>query len=149
MIKTDSINEKYIRELKALRQRIAESKSLEDEGMYKAVFDSAGDIILRIDNIGKIKDVNERLLGMGGYKKEEIIGKNIRTLDKIIGKNSLVTIVGKFQERMAGFDIPPYEVELYKANGELLTFEVSARPLKKLGKIIGDLVILRDVTKRK
>jgi PAS domain-containing protein len=40
-------------------------------------------------------------------------------------------------------------VEIYKKNGELVTVEISARPLKKDGKIIGDLAILRDVTERK
>jgi len=34
----------------------------------------------------------------------------------------------------------PYEVELeLKKNGEILTFELSARPLKKAGVVIGDL----------
>jgi len=50
---------------------------------------------------------------------------------------------------MAGFEIPPYEIDLIKKKRELLTFEISAQPLRKDGKIIGDLGILRDVTTRK
>ena len=61
MINTGSIKEKYSGELKALRQRVAELEALEDDGMYKAVFESAGDIILCIDKMGKIMDANKRL----------------------------------------------------------------------------------------
>jgi PAS domain-containing protein len=55
-------------------KRVTEPEALEDKGIYKAVFESAGDIMLLIDTAGKILDVNKRLTEIGSYGKEEFIG---------------------------------------------------------------------------
>jgi PAS domain S-box-containing protein len=120
-----------------------------DEGIYKAIFESANDSIFLVDKKGKILDFNSRLIEIGGYEKEELIGKNIRSLTGMVTKKSLVIMIANFLKRMANIHVSPYEVEMYKKNGELVTVEISARPLRKDGKIIGDLAILRDVTERK
>ena len=116
---------------------------------YKAVFEFAGDIILLVDEMGNIIDANKKLYELGKYEPEEFIGKNIRTLTGCMTAKSKAKILKNFKKRIAGGKIPPYEIELFKKNGELLTFEVNAQPLEKAGRIIGDLVILRDVTERK
>ena len=149
-------------ELKTLRKRIAELEALkldqdnttkllqpENEGIYKAVFESSNDSILLIDKKGKILDFNERLIKISGYQKEELIGKNISSLAGKITKKSLAIITSNFLKRIAGLHVSPYEVELLKKNGELLSVKISAQPLKKDGKIIGDLVLLHNVTDRK
>jgi PAS domain S-box-containing protein len=163
MATTNLAREELIRELETLRQRVAELERLEAEFQpggamlplidenerYRAVFESANDIIILIDKKGKIVDVNGRLKEIGGYEREELVGKNIRSLVKIISKKSLPVIVKNFLKRMVGSDVPPYEVEMFKKNGELVTLEISAQSLRKDGKIVGDLVILRDVTEHK
>ena len=72
MIKLDIIKEKSTRELKILRQRVAELETLEiehqaekkllllegEEG-YKTVFESVTDVILLINKKGKIIDINQ------------------------------------------------------------------------------------------
>jgi len=149
-------------ELKTLRKRIAELEALkldqnnatkllqpEDEGIYKVVFESSNDSILLIDKKGKILDFNEQLIKISGYQKEELIGKNISSLAGKITKKSLAIITSNFIKRIAGLHVSPYEVELLKKNGELLSVKISAQPLKKDGKIIGDLVLLHNVTDRK
>ena len=126
-----------------------ELRQLVDEKRYKAVFESAGDIMMLFDKKGKIIDVNGKSLDINGYSKEEVVGKDIRVLSKILTKKSMARVVTNLLKRMAGFEVPPYEIDLIKKTGELLTFEISAQPLRKGGKIIGDLGILRDVTERK
>ena len=126
-----------------------ELRQLVDEERYKAVFESAGDIMMLFDKKGKIIDVNGKSLDINGYSKEEVVGKDIRVLSKILTKKSMARVVTNLLKRMAGFEVPPYEIDLIKKTGELLTFEISAQPLRKGGKIIGDLGILRDVTERK
>ena len=126
-----------------------ELRQLVDEERYKAVFESAGDIMMLFDKKGKIIDVNGKSVEISGYAKGDVIGKDVRILSKILTKKSMARVITNFLKRMAGFEVPPYEIDLIKKNGELLTFEISAQPLRKDGKIIGDLGILRDVTARK
>ena len=130
-------------------KRIEEANFIELQEGYRAIFESANDIFLLIDRKGKIIDVNEKLTEIGGYEREELVGKNIRSLAEITTRKSLAVIVRNFLKRMVGVNVPPYEIELFKKTGELVTFEVNARALRKDGRIVGDLAILRDVTERK
>jgi len=162
MAKTKMIKNESSGKPDVLRQRIIEKeiiktdypadyelRQLVDEERYKAIFEAAGDIMMLFDKKGKIIDVNGKSVEISGYSKGDVIGKDVRILSRIITRKSMVKIVSNFLKRMAGFDVPPYEIELIKKDGELLTFEISAQPLRKDGKIIGDLGILRDVTARK
>jgi len=121
----------------------------EDERFYKTIFESASDAILVIDKNGEIINFNDRLAEIGGYKRAELSGKNIRSLTRIITADSLNIIVSNFFNRMAGLDVPPYEIEVLNKNGDVVNIEINARPLKKGKNIIGDLVLLRDITARK
>jgi PAS domain S-box-containing protein len=162
MPRVDTMSNKSSRKQRALGQRAVEKEGfvtehqtdmelrlLIDEEKYKAVFESAGDIMMLIDKKGRIIDINGKSVEISGYSKEDVLGKPIRVLSKILTKKSLRTVTVNFLKRMVGFNIPPYEIELIKKDGELLTFEVSAQPIKKDGKIIGDLGILRDISARK
>jgi len=122
---------------------------IESDKQYRTVFESANDVLLSLDRRGKILDVNEKLKELGGYEKEDLIGKNIRSLTKLMSKKSLAIVVKNFIKRMAGLNVPPYEVEMVTKSGELLTVEINAVAIKREGKAIGDLAILRDVTERK
>ena len=162
MPRVEILSNKSSRKQKALGRRAAEKEGvvtehqtdielrlLIDEEKYKAVFESAGDIMMLIDKKGRIIDINGKSVEISGYSKEDVLGKHIRVLSKILTKKSLRTVTINFLKRIVGFNIPPYEIELIKKDGELLTFEVSAQPIKKDGKIIGDLGILRDISARK
>jgi PAS domain S-box-containing protein len=162
MTKKEMLKEKPLGELKNLKQRITEleaiiatynsdEKSSEfDNGQkYKAVFESNGDVILIINKKGKIIDVNKRLKDISGYEQEELIGKNITSLAGMMTKKSFALVSSNFLKRVFGVNMPPYEVEMIKKNRASIIVEISAQPLKKNDKIIGDLVILRDVTERK
>jgi PAS domain S-box-containing protein len=153
-IPTDELNVLRLRvaELeKQLAKRIVNPKTtpFEDGGIYKAIFESANDSILFIDKKGEIVDFNDRLLEISGYQRDELIGKSIRTMARMVTPKSLATIVSNFVKRMAGFHVSPYEVDMVKNNGELLSVEINARPLKNGNKVIGDLVILRNISERK
>jgi len=148
-------------EVKVLKRRVAELEALlgtgaakksgpfEDESIYKAIFESANDSIVFIDKRGKIIEFNDRLVEIGGYQREELTGKSIRVLAGMMTKKSLAIIIANFLKRMAGVQVSPYEVEMLKKNGELVNVEISARPFKKNNKVIGDLVILRNINERK
>ena len=149
MAKKEILKEKSSGKLKSVKQRLAEIKVLDDKEKYKAVFEFAGDIILLIDNNGIITDANNKLFELSEYKPEEFIGQNIRTLVGVLTAKSKAKVLRNFKKRIAGAQIAPYEVELLKKNGGLLIFEINAQTLRKNGNIIGDLVILREITERK
>jgi PAS domain S-box-containing protein len=71
-----------------------------------------------MDKKGIIIDVNETVIELSGYKKEDLLGKNIRPLAYMLSVKSMTIIIRKFLKRMAGFRVLPYEVEMIKKNGE-------------------------------
>ena len=162
MPKKEEAKMKSSNKVKVLKKRVDEKEGsitepqpdkklldLEDEGIYKAVFESAQDSILLIDKKGRIIDFNKRLIEFSGYQKEDILGKNIMSLSMMMTRKSLSLSTDNFFKRLSGSHVSPYEMELIKKNGELVTAEVDAQPLLKNGKIIGDLVMLRNITERK
>ncbi len=154
MVNASTDKQKLISEVVALRRRVAELEKKEAElnqaeEKHKTVFESANDILILLDGKGKILDVNEKLKEIGGYDREEILGDNIRSLSKLMTKKSLAIIVKNFIKRTVGINIPPYEVDMIRKDGKVITVEINAVAMKRAGKIVGDLAILRDVTERK
>ncbi|MFC1496554.1 PAS domain S-box protein [Candidatus Margulisiibacteriota bacterium] len=120
------------------------------EARYRMIFENAIELLVQIDNKGKILDLNNRAMGIGGYKKEEFVGKNISVLAKNCTKQSLALILFNFSRRMLGFEIKPYEVEARKENGEQIFLEISAVRLKnEKGENAGELASLHDITDQK
>jgi PAS domain S-box-containing protein len=130
-------------------QKIAETVLRESEEKYRIIFESANEVMILLDDEGKIIDLNPRIRDVGGYDREELLGKKITLTTKIFTKKSQTIIQANFLKRMSGTNIPTYEVEMYKKNGEIATVEVNAKPVKRSGKIIGDMVVLRDVSERR
>lgn len=130
-------------------QKKTETVLRESEEKYRAIFESANDVMILLDDNGQIIDLNTRIQEVGGYHQEELLGKNFSCLTKIITKKSLPVVRANYQKRMTGMNIPTYEVEMYKKNGDIATIEINAKPVKKNGKITGDLVMLRDVSERR
>jgi PAS domain S-box-containing protein len=121
----------------------------ESEDRYRTIFESANDILMLIDNKGRILDVNARIDDVGGYKREELVGKDIRSLSEIMTPEGLKIIAENYLKRMSGKNVPFYDVEMFKKNRERLVIQINAVAVRKGDNIIGDLAILRDVTEAK
>ena len=131
------------------KSRLVIEDSRESEEKYKAVFKSARDGILLLDNKGKILDVSEKISKLSGYNKRQLIGKNIKIFARVTSKKDFEKLFKNFEDRMSGRATPPYEIKLIKKNGQLADIEINAIALRKKGKIISDLAIIRDITERK
>ena len=131
-----------------IERKITEEALKESEEKYRAIFESANDVIVTLDLKGNITAVNRRVEEVGGYNREELMGKNIARL-KMFPPKSLAIILKNFGKRMIGMDVLPYEVKLIRKDGKRRFIEINAMPLKREGKIVGDLALLRDVTERK
>jgi PAS domain S-box-containing protein len=133
-----------------ITDRIMSQEALkESESKYRSIFESANDIIVLLDREGTIIDVNNKVKEIAGFERDELIGHKLNKLSHIMPRNSLSEVIKNFNKRLVGVDIAPYEIEMYKKNGETIFFELSAVPLKINDKIAGDVAILRDITNQK
>ena len=113
---------------------------------FRAVFENVHDVISYVDIHGKILDVNSRIEGLLGYKREEIIGRNFVELGLVnldIPKlmNLFSSSIQKDEEKKI------MAFELRHRNGNIVSVEVGTRFIRdKQGKIISVVNIFRDVT---
>jgi PAS domain S-box-containing protein len=152
--------EQLINELAEMRQRVAELEAAdterkraeealrESEEDLKAIFNSVGDGIALMNTRGKVIKINQRIIEIGGYTEDEIIGKRL-ALFKMFPPQSLAKILSNFAKLIAGQQVPPFDVEVYAATGEKLDVELRGSLLRKKGKVAGMIGVMRDITERK
>jgi PAS domain S-box-containing protein len=152
--------EQLVSELADLRQRVAESEAAdtdrrraeealrESEEDLRAIFNGVGDGIALIDMTGKVIKVNKRIIEIGGYTEDEVIGKRLG-LFKMFPPPSLAKILSNFAKLIAGQQVPPFDVEVYTKAGEKLDVEMRGSLLRKKGKVVGMIGVMRDITERK
>jgi len=124
------------------------TKTKELEGKLLSIFNSISDGICVIDKTGKITYMNKTITEIGGWTEEDLVGKRLGLL-KVFSAKDMLKILDLFTKRMAGKEIPPYEISVkIKGGGEKIV-EIHAAALKVENKIVGDVAILRDLTERK
>ncbi|MEE9191362.1 MAG: PAS domain S-box protein, partial [Candidatus Aerophobetes bacterium] len=127
----------------------AEEEVRESEEKYRMLFEDANDVILYVNKYGKIIDVNKRVEDIFGYKRDEVVGKNFVKLGVLRPKN-IPKIVKLFRNAIGGKEIISIlELEVKNKNGKMVPVEASTRVIKRNGKIVGTMNILRDITARK
>ena len=120
----------------------------ESEDKYRTIFESANDIFMLIDREGRIIDVNDKMVELGGYPKEQIVGKNLTSLNTLTQESQAI-VKENFFRRVAGILVAPYEVELTRPDGQSVVLEINAVTLWGNSRVNGELAIFRDVTERK
>ncbi len=126
-----------------------ESDLRDCEEIYRTIFESANDALILIDKKGRVKDVNNKLMEISGYDKAELVGEHLTSLNNILPLKSSAAVTKNFAKIISGIQTPTYQVEMINKSGRLMQVEVNAVTLKKDGKIVGDLAILRDITEQK
>lgn len=129
-------------------QKQIEKKLRESEEELEAIFNSIRDGIAIIDITGKIKKINKRIVEVGGYSEEEIVGKRFKFL-KMFPPRSLVIMLHNFTKLISGQQPPPFNIEVYTKAGEKLDVELHGSLLRKRGKVVGMAGVMRNITERK
>ncbi|MBC7089263.1 MAG: PAS domain S-box protein [Methanobacteriales archaeon] len=131
-----------ITELKEAKRRIEES-----EERYRAVVETAPNGIIVLDKNGRILEVNKKALKLSGFKREDLIGKNIiRILPKI--KLDPEEIISGLKLAIKG-EKPDKKVRTFtNLKGEKISFIEHHSVLEKNGEVVGLSVIIEDVTER-
>ena len=140
-------------EIKKLTEESAACRKMngilaESEQKWLSVFHSARDGIAILDPTGKVVAANQSMLDIGGFSEKDIIGKRLTAL-KMFPASSIAKLVVNFAKRMAGKEVPLYEVDIKATDGRKIIAEIMASRLIVKGKIVGEVSILRDVTSRK
>jgi len=128
-------------------RRKMEEKLKESEERFKRLIEYAPDAIYVNDAYGRFIDGNKQAEALIGYKKEELIGKNIIETG-IYSEKSLPKVKEAIEKTIRGERYGPEEFELVRKDGTKILAEISAIPVTSGGKIeiIG---IARDITERK
>jgi PAS domain S-box-containing protein len=128
------------------KHEITEAQLRDSEERYRTIFESANDLLILIDNHGRILNINARIEEIAGYSSEEILGKDFSTLTGMITPWNIAIIVKNFISLKMGKKIPVFDVEMLRKDGETRIIQINAVAVRHEGKIIGALAILRDVT---
>lgn len=120
---------------------------IQDNKIYRQAFDASSDVLVLLDEKKNIVDINDKLLVIGGYKEEEIIGKNISSLVGIFTVKSVALMLKNFAQRMLGKEVKPYQVEAKTKDGKHRFFEINAQIIKDQNNDSkGEIVSLHDIT---
>lgn len=106
------------------------------------------DPIFAINTEGIFIDVNDALCKMSGYSREEIVGKSLLDV-KFLPDLSKERALEQFVKRILGDNIEPYPLKVKNKKGDVFYVEINATPVKKNGKILGDIGVVRNITTRK
>lgn len=117
----------------------------QSEERYKDLFANAYDLIFTLDRqlgIGNINKAGQRLTG---YSLDELRG---RSLQSLCPQAAWQQVQPLFAGLLEGRQVPPFELELQRSNGDALYLEVSAR-LTREGGASGLHCIARNLTDRR
>ena len=128
-------------------QHKIEQALIDSEKRYRELFENAIDPIIVLDKNGFFVDVNNQTLKLLDYKKDELIGKKFSEV-RILDENSIKKTLENFNKRIEGKEVPPYEITAISKNGETIPAEINANTIYDDDRVVGELVILRDVRER-
>ncbi len=124
-----------------------EAALADSEELLNLVLDNADDLIVIVDRNGVITRLNDAFNRHWGYDKDDFLGKNIADVG-IFTQKSVMAMMAAFARRVKGLDTAPYVVEGRDSRGRPMFAEVHGSPIRRGGKIIGDVAILRETTER-
>jgi len=126
---------------------ISQQQLMTAEDNFRSLVNVIPDPVAIVDQRGKFLEINDKITEWTGFTKEELLGRNFMAID-IVTARSKAVLIKNLAKRMVGIKVKPYEIEVNRKNGEHLFFEVNAQKIEYQGKK-ADLVLFRDVTKRK
>jgi PAS domain S-box-containing protein len=137
---------------RSLQQEVAERKRTEEslresEGQIQAIMENAPDGVYLNDLAGNFLYGNRMTEEIIGYKREEIIGKNMMALN-LLPSDGLAKAAVLLQDNLGGNSTGPDELILIKKDGTRIIVEINTSLVQRHGQpvVIG---FVRDVTERK
>jgi histidine kinase len=124
----------------------AETALRNSEDRYRLVVESMNEGISVLDEAGRLKFVNTRFCEMIGYERNEILGV---PLEQYLVEKSVATLKQQLVRRRRG-EHEPYEIDLKKKDGRIISTVVSPRPIYDTdGNFAGSFGLFTDITEKK
>ncbi len=130
----------------SLLRGLEERDLRESEARYRLLAENAQDVILMLDLEGRITYINKAGLEIGGYDKEELIG---RPVTELVSQEHLPEIErGLNLRRVGDVERHIYELEFINKSGTPVFVEVASSPVIQNGELAGVLIVARDMSER-
>ncbi|MCD6474095.1 MAG: PAS domain S-box protein [Thermoplasmata archaeon] len=134
----------------SIQRDITEIRKIEEalkerEMRYELIFNENPDGIFIFDKEGKILEVNKAMCEGLKYRKEDIIGKNIKNF---ISRKYFTQFKKRIELLIKGEKLKPARYEVIDSDGEKHVIEVSTAPIEENGEIVAFQGIARDITVR-
>ncbi|WP_333787386.1 PAS domain S-box protein [Methanomethylovorans sp.] len=125
----------------ALMRRLAENELIQSQEKYRLLSDVSFEGIVIHEN-GVALEINEALVCITGYSRDELLGKDVVPL--IIHPDDHGTI----EQKMAEKTTKPYEVRCVRKDGSIISVEVESLNYTRNGRHLR-VSAVRDITERK
>jgi PAS domain S-box-containing protein len=125
----------------------AEETLHESEEQLRAIMENAPDGVYLNDLAGNFLYGNRKTEEITGFRREEIIGKNMMELN-LLSPDGLAKAVGLLQDNSRGKSTGPDELRLNQKDGSPIIVEINTSVARRRGRpvVIG---FVRDITQRK
>lgn len=125
----------------------AEMALIDSERRLRQIIKSTAAGYVRLDNQGRIQEVNDAWLRMHGYtRRDEIIGCHISVTHRPADQQAGLQLVDRL---LAGETIPSGEFARQRTDGTVGFHSFTANPVYHAGKIVGIEAFLIDLTKER
>ena len=84
-----------------------------------------------------------------GYQRNEFIGKTALSTARLLTHKGLTIAWRNPLKQAVKNDSVPYEIDVFKKDDDLVTVQIVCQQLKENAKVVGYLIILKDVTARR
>ncbi|GEM_PF-2324938 len=126
-----------------------EERLRESEAKYRLIFENSPETIVLLDCEGKVVEINRKGPELLGYSIEELLGLRLSDMPQLDGEDRAKAIE-YFNATMRGDTVLPYELKFTNRDGHAVIGYVMGTPVHDdSGKLIGDLVLISDITERK
>lgn len=112
------------------------------------ILENTDNVVVLLDKKGQIIFANKKIEDWLGYKKEELIGKNVFSANILTNESIKISMVN-LAKRFLGKEIPPYKLEFIAKNGKHLYGSIKGFLIKdEKNNIVGDLILITDISEK-
>ena len=129
-------------------QKVAALKALrESEARYRALIETASDLVYKTDKAGQFTFMNQAALITTGYEEKELIGKEYVTLIRPDMRAKALKLFGR--QFVKGIQNTYTELPIITKDGRELWIGQNIQMIRKDGRVTGFQAVSRDITEIK